>query len=215
MTDIQNELSRRLANAPVVPLISADDPDVAVRTTEALRDGGLTVIEVVMRSDAAQACMEAICQRVEGVVVGAGTVLTEDQARSVRASGAEFIVCPGLVDDIAHYCLAEDIPLYPGTATAGEVQRAHALGLRQVKFFPASLAGGVPMLKALGSVFREMQFMPTGGVSAANLGEFLALDHVLACGGSWLTPSDAIAAGDYDAVTKLALEALAIANTIR
>lgn len=215
MTDIKAELSERLAKAPVVPLISADDPEVAVLTTEALRDGGLTVIEVVMRSDAAQACMEAICQRVEGVVVGAGTVLTEAQARSVVSSGAEFIVCPGLVDDIAHYCLAEDIPLYPGTATAGEVQRAYALGLRQVKFFPASLAGGVPMLKALGSVFREMQFMPTGGVSAANLGEFLALDHVLACGGSWLTPRDAIAAGDYDSVTKLAQEALAIANTTR
>lgn len=212
MSNIHAELAARLDAAPVVPLISADDPDVAVRTTEALRDGGLTVIEVVMRSDAAQACMEAICQRVEGVVVGAGTVLTQEQARSIVSSGAEFIVCPGLVDDIAHFSLEAGIPLYPGTATAGEVQRAYALGLRQVKFFPASLAGGVPMLKALGSVFREMQFMPTGGISAANLGEYLALDHVIACGGSWLTPEDAIASGNYGAITALAQEALAIAN---
>jgi 2-dehydro-3-deoxyphosphogluconate aldolase/(4S)-4-hydroxy-2-oxoglutarate aldolase len=99
--------------------------------------------------------------------------------------------------------------------TAGEVQRAYALGLRAVKFFPASLAGGVPMLKALGSVFREMVFMPTGGISAANLAEYLALDHVIACGGSWLTPKDAIAAGDYAQITPLARDAVNIANAAR
>lgn len=212
---MHNELTARLANAPVVPLIGADDPDVAVKTAEALRDGGLTVIEVVLRSDAAQQCMEAIISQVEGVIVGAGTVLTVEQAKSVRASGAQFIVCPGLVDEIAEYCTAEGIPLYPGTMTAGEVQRAYALGLREVKFFPASLAGGVPMLKAFGSVFREMKFMPTGGVSAANLGEFLSLPHVIACGGSWLTPADAIAKGDYAAITKLASEAVTIASGAR
>lgn len=212
---MQSELTVRLQNAPVVPLIGADDLDVAVRTAEALRDGGLTVIEVVLRSDAAQQCMEAIIERVDGVIVGAGTVLTVEQAKSVRASGAQFIVCPGLVDEIAEYCTAEDIPLYPGTMTAGEVQRAYALGLRAVKFFPASLAGGVPMLKAFGSVFREMVFMPTGGISAANLGEYLALDHVIACGGSWLTPNDAIAAGDYAQITQLAREAVEIASAAR
>lgn len=211
MPDITSDLASRLKTAPVVPLVSSADPDEAVRITEALRDGGLTVIEVVMRSDTAQACMEAIRERVEGVIVGAGTVLTEDQAGSVVASGAQFIVSPGLVDEIARYCLGADIPLYPGTATAGEVQRAYALGLRQVKFFPASLAGGVPMLKALGSVFRDMQFMPTGGISATNLAEYLALDHVLACGGSWLTPGDAVQADDFAAITALAQEALAIA----
>lgn len=212
---MQQELSARLEQAPVVPLIGADDPDVAVRTAEALRDGGLTVIEVVLRSDAAQQCMEAIIDRVDGVIVGAGTVLTVEQAKSVRASGAQFIVCPGLVDGIAEYCLDEDIPLYPGTMTAGEVQRAYALGLRTVKFFPASLAGGVPMLKALGSVFREMRFMPTGGISAANLNEYLSLDTVIACGGSWLTPKDMIEAGDYARITELAREAVRIAQSVR
>jgi len=118
-------------------------------------------------------------------------------------------------DDIACYCLDEGIPFYPGTMTAGEVQRAYALGLRDVKFFPASLAGGVPMLKAFGSVFREMRFMPTGGVSAGNLHEFLALAHVLACGGSWLTPKDAVASGDYAQITRLASEAVAIAKAAR
>ncbi len=212
---MSTDLSQRLAAAPVVPLIAENDPVRAVETTRAVADGGLTVIEVVMRSEGAQKGMEAIIAETEGLIVGAGTVLTLDQAKSVVASGAQFIVCPGLVDEIAHYCIDEGIPLYPGTMTAGEVQRAYALGLREVKFFPASLAGGVPMLKAFSSVFREMRFMPTGGVSASNLGEFLALPSVIACGGSWLTPTDAIDAGDYAKVTALAKEAVEIARAAR
>lgn len=212
---IESQLETLLGAAPVVPLVGGNDPAVAVATAKALRDGGLKVIEVVMRSDDAQRCMEAIIAEVDDVIVGAGTVLTLDQAKSVLDSGAQFVVCPGLVDNIVEHCLGAGVPIYPGTMTAGEVQRAYALGLRQVKFFPASLAGGVPMLKALGAVFREMRFMPTGGISTGNLGEYLALPHVLACGGSWLTPGDAIAAGDYAAITKLAREALAIASDTR
>ena len=209
------DLSQRLQAAPVVPLIAENDPARAVATTRAVAEGGLTVIEVVMRSDGAQKGMEAIIAETEGLIVGAGTVLTLDQAKSVVASGAQFIVCPGLVDEIAHYCLDEGIPLYPGTMTAGEVQRAYALGLREVKFFPASLAGGVPMLKAFSSVFREMRFMPTGGVSAGNLAEFLAVPSVIACGGSWLTPRDAVEAGDYANITALANEAVEIARAAK
>lgn len=213
---MSKSLSERLAAAPVVPLIGENDAGRAVKTAEALEAGGLSVIEVVMRSSDAQKGMEAILAEAKGdLIVGAGTVLTLDQAKSVRASGAQFIVSPGLVDEIAEYCLAENIPFYPGTMTAGEVQRAYALGLREVKFFPASLAGGVPMLKAFSSVFREMRFMPTGGVSADNLAEFLALPSVLACGGSWLTPKEAVAIGDYSQITTLASEAVAIAAQAR
>jgi len=212
---MSSDLSSRLSAAPVVPLIGENDPARAVKTADALAQGGLSVIEVVMRSSDAQKGMEAILAKTEGLIVGAGTVLTLDQAKSVRASGAQFIVSPGLVDDIARYCLDEGIAFYPGTMTAGEVQRAYALGLREVKFFPASLAGGVPMLKAFSSVFREMRFMPTGGVSADNLAQFLELPSVLACGGSWLTPKDAVATGDYSQFTKLASEAVAIADAAR
>lgn len=209
------ELDSRLADAPVVPLVSADDPAVAVATAQALQAGGLSVIEVVMRSARAQAGMETIIAQTEGLIVGAGTVLTLDQAKSVRASGAAFIVCPGLVDEVVEYCLAEGVPVYPGTATAGEVQRAYAMGLRAVKFFPASLAGGVPMLTAFGQVFRAMRFMPTGGIGAANLADYLALTHVMACGGSWLTPATAIDNGDFAAVETLAREAIAIGRKAR
>ena len=144
-----------------------------------------------------------------------GTIRTLDQAKSVRASGAQFIVSPSLVDEIGEYCLAENIPFYPATMTAGEVQRAYALGLREVKFFLASLAGGVPMLRAFSSVFREMRFMPNGGVPAANLAEFLTRPSVLACGRSWLTPKEAVAIGDYSQITTLASEAVAIAAQAR
>lgn len=212
---MNDELSSRLTGAPVVPLIGDNDPVRAVATADALAAGGLSVIEVVMRSDGAQKGMEAIIAQTEGLLVGAGTVLTLDQTKSVLDSGAQFIVCPGLVDEIVDYCLAQGVPIYPGTMTAGEVQRAYALGLREVKFFPASLAGGVPMLKALSSVFREMRFMPTGGVSAGNLAEFLALPSVLACGGSWLTPNDALESGDFSQITKLASEAVEIAKAAR
>ncbi len=213
--NIEQQLEARLATAPIVPLIGANDTGIAVETANALNTGGLGVIEVVLRTDEAVDCMEAIAKQTSGLIVGAGTVLTVAQAEEVVARGAQFIVCPGLVDGVAEYCLKQDVPLYAGTMTAGEVQRAYALGLRTVKFFPASLAGGVPMLKALSSVFREMRFMPTGGVSAANLGEFLTLPSVVACGGSWLTPADEIAAGNYDAITKLAQEAVAIGQQAR
>nr|WP_298929834.1 bifunctional 4-hydroxy-2-oxoglutarate aldolase/2-dehydro-3-deoxy-phosphogluconate aldolase [uncultured Erythrobacter sp.] len=208
-------LNERLNAAPVVPLIGDSDADRAVATARALGQGGLSVIEVVLRSEGALEGMSAIIERGGDLIVGAGTVLTLDQAKQVRDAGAQFIVSPGLVDEIAEYCLAENIPFFPGTMTAGEVQRACALGLRDVKFFPASLAGGVPMLKALGSVFREMRFMPTGGVSAANLPDFLALPHVMACGGSWLTPKDAVETSNFAEVTRLAAEAVDIAKGVR
>ena len=213
--DIQQQLEERLANAPVVPLIAANNPAVAVETANALSTGGLSVIEVVLRTDQAVDCMGAIVKETSGLIVGAGTVLTVAQAQEVISRGAQFIVCPGLVDEVAEYCMKQSVPLYAGTMTAGEVQRAYALGLRTVKFFPAVLAGGVPMLKALSSVFGAMRFMPTGGVSAENLDEFLALPSVIACGGSWLTPAAAIDASDYAVITNLAREAVDIASTTR
>lgn len=208
-------LTEKLASAPVVPLIQADDPQIAINTAKALQAGGLEVVEVVLRTDAALECMEAIIAETSGIIVGAGTILTVEQCEAASAKGAQFIVSPGLVDDVVKTALAKDLPVYPGTMTAGEVQRAYALGLRTVKFFPATLAGGVPMLKAMSSVFRDMQFMPTGGVSIDNLGDFLALPSVIACGGSWLTPKEAIATGNFEAITDLAREAVALARTIR
>lgn len=197
---------------PVVPLVQAEDPAVAVDIAEALKAGGLKVLEVVMRTDAAMEGMSAIIENVSDVTVGAGTILTPAQATEALDRGAQFVVSPGLNTEVVKTCTDRGIEIYPGTATPSEVQLAWNLGLKTVKFFPAGLVGGPPMLKALSSVFRGMKFMPTGGVSAANLRDYLAVPAVVACGGSWLTPATEIEAGNFSAITDLAREAIAIAN---
>ncbi len=208
-------IADRLKAAPVVPLVQADDVDVAVKTALALQAGGLHVIEVVLRTKAALDCLEAIAQRVPEAIVGAGTVLSAEQAAEARGRGAQFIVSPGLDEGVVEFCQSNGLEVFPGTVTASEVQRAWNLGLRTVKFFPAELSGGVPMLKALSSVFGQMSFMPTGGVSSGNLKDYLAVPSVIACGGSWLTPQHEIDAGDYEAVTALAYDAVRHAGEVR
>ncbi len=209
MTD---NLSKLLTRAPVVPLVQSNDRSEAVAIAQALLDGGMLVLEVVLRTDAAYECLEAITEAFPEVEVGAGTVLSGAQAEKAIAHGATFIVSPGLHESVVRVAQDNNMPVLPGIATATELQQAWNMGLRTVKFFPAGLAGGPKMLKALSSVFRDVTFMPTGGVSAANLSEFLEIPSVIACGGSWLTPADAIAAGDFGSITQLAKEALAIAQ---
>lgn len=211
----QEDLNIRLSQAPVVPLVVPEDSESAIATTRALVKGGLSVIEVVLRTESAMQCLEDIVRAVPEAIVGAGTVLTERQAAEVAFAGARFIVSPGLYEPVVKYAKSAGLPIFPGIATASEAQQAWNMDLRAVKFFPASLAGGPAMLKALGSVFKGMKFMPTGGVSASNLADYLAVPSVLACGGSWLTPKAAIDAGDYQIITDLAAEAVAIARKAR
>ena len=208
-------INQVLESAPVVPLVQADDPAIAVKTARALAAGGLTVVEVVFRPDRALECLKAVAEEVPEMIAGAGTVLSSSQAEAAFDAGAQFIVSPGLDDGVVAAAKERAVPVYPGIVTPSELQHAYNLGLSVVKFFPASIAGGVPALKALSSVFRTMRFMPTGGVSPGNLAEFLSIPAVLACGGSWLTPADAIAADDYSRITTLAEEALEIARQAR
>lgn len=210
-----DELDKRLQGAPVVPLVQADDPAIAVATARALAEGGLSVIEVVLRTDNALACLRAIADELPNAVAGAGTVLSAKQAGEALAHGARFIVSPGLDEGVVAAARDGNVPVYPGVATATELQAAHNLGLDTVKFFPAGVVGGPGALRAYAGVFRSMRFMPTGGVGPDNLAEYLSVPAVLACGGSWLTPANAIAGGDYATVTRLAREALAIATRAR
>ncbi|MBX2810994.1 MAG: bifunctional 4-hydroxy-2-oxoglutarate aldolase/2-dehydro-3-deoxy-phosphogluconate aldolase [Myxococcales bacterium] len=201
-----------LEKLPIVPLVQADDPQIAVEVSRALAAGGLTVSEVVFRTDRALECLRAVAKEVPEMTPGAGTVLSAEQAVQAINSGAKFVVSPGLDEGVVTTCQKADIPVFPGIYTPSDIQRAYNLGLDVVKFFPASIAGGVPALKALAGVFRSMRFMPTGGISATNLADFLALPSVLACGGSWLTPKSAIAEGKYQTITQLAQEAIVIAQ---
>jgi 2-dehydro-3-deoxyphosphogluconate aldolase / (4S)-4-hydroxy-2-oxoglutarate aldolase len=206
-------IEERLATTGVVPLVQADDPEAALRTSEALLAGGLSIIEVVLRTDDALNCLKAVSESLPEATVGAGTVLTKAQAEAAVAAGAAFIVSPGLDDGVVEVANAHGLPVFPGIATASELQHAFNLGLRVVKFFPAGVCGGVAMIRALSSAFREMKFMPTGGVSAENLADYLAVPSVIACGGSWLTPKDAIRNRDYGRIRSLATEAVAIARS--
>ncbi len=207
------ELLQSLEAKRVVPLVQSDDPKTALKISEALLEGGLDVLEVVLRTDAALDCLEAIAKEFPKAHVGAGTVLSAHQSQEVIRRGASFIVSPGLDAVSVDVAKAADIPILPGISTATELQQAWNMGLRTVKLFPASLVGGPKMLKALSSVFRDVRFMPTGGVNPANLNEYLAVPAVLACGGSWLTPKAAVEAGDFATITKLAKDAIAIANS--
>ena len=214
-TIVADDFREILSRSPVVPLIQADDPATAIRIAAALHAGGLSVVEIVFRTDRALECLRAVADDVPDVVAGAGTVLSGEQAEEALEAGAKFIVSPGLDEGVVKTARASDAPIFPGIYTPTEVQRAVNLGLDVVKFFPASIAGGIPALKALASVFRHVRFMPTGGGSAANLGEFLAVPAVLACGGSWLTPRDAVTNGEFDTITELAEQAVAIAREVR
>lgn len=212
---MSESLTERLQRAPIVPLVQAHDVDVAIATVEALLAGGLGVIEVVLRTDAAMVCLEEAVRAFPAAIVGAGTVLTPGQAEQAIEAGAKFIVSPGLEKKVVRIAQEAALPVFPGIATATELQNAWNLGLGTVKFFPAGPAGGTEMLKALAAVFRGVRFMPTGGISAVNLGEYLAVPQVIACGGSWLTPTSAITVGDYATVTRLAIAARAIADEAR
>jgi len=209
------KLISTLRKSPIVPLVQSNDPEVALETARALMLGGINVIEVVLRTTEALASLQKIAKELPLVSVGAGTVLNANQAEKAIDHGAKFIVSPGLNENVVSVSVANNMPVLPGVATATELQKAWNMDLRTVKFFPAGLAGGPKMLKALSSVFKDMEFMPTGGVNAATLANYLSVPAVLACGGSWLTPNDAIALRDFETITTLAKEALSIAAQAR
>jgi 2-dehydro-3-deoxyphosphogluconate aldolase/(4S)-4-hydroxy-2-oxoglutarate aldolase len=214
-TETLPDLSTRIAECGIVPLISAESPDEGVAIARALEAAGIRLFEVVQRNEAALACLEAIVRACPASIVGAGTVLAPAQAESCLARGARFLVSPGLDEDVVAVARRRGVDALPGVMTPTEIQRALKLGIAVVKYFPAENAGGVAALKALAAVFRGVSFIPTGGVSAANLAAWLALPEVLACGGSWMTPRSAVASGDFGRITSLAGEALAIARSAR
>jgi 2-dehydro-3-deoxyphosphogluconate aldolase / (4S)-4-hydroxy-2-oxoglutarate aldolase len=198
------------ALGPVIPVIVLQDVAHAVPMARALVEGGVRVLEVTLRTPVALACMEAIARDVPEAIVGAGTLRTVADVRAARDAGCRFGVSPGYTLEIGAACREAHVPLLPGVATAGEVMAANADGLALLKFFPATAAGGVPMLKALAGPFPDVVFCPTGGITAETAPQFLALPNVRVCGGSWLTPADALAAGDWDRITRLAREAAAL-----
>lgn len=186
MSDSGIEQIMRLA--PVIPVIVIDRVEDAVPMAEALAAGGLPVLEVTLRTPAALDALRAM-KDVAGAVVGAGTVLNARMLRDALDAGAEFIVSPGLTNDLGDAAVASGVPFLPGVANAGDLMRGLDLGLDSFKFFPAATSGGIPALKALAGPFNMVNFCPTGGISAATAPDWLALDPVLCVGGSWVVPA--------------------------
>ena len=209
MPALQNTLEL-VGFGPVIPVIVLQHVEHAVPMARALVAGGVRVLEVTLRTPAALACMAAIAREVPEAIVGAGTLRSAADVRAARDAGCQFGVSPGYTTAIGAACHDVGLPLLPGVATAGEVMAANADGLRFLKFFPATAAGGVPMLKALAGPFSDVVFCPTGGITIETAPQFLALANVKVCGGSWLTPADAIERGDWAAITALARQASAL-----
>ena len=200
-----------LANhGPVIPVIVLQRVQDAVPMAQALLAGGVRVLEVTLRSEVALACIAAIAKAVPEAIVGAGTVRSAADAQAALDAGSRFAVSPGYRAEIGAACRRIGLPLLPGVATASEVMAANAEGLNFLKFFPAQQAGGIGMLKALGGPFPDVVFCPTGGITLETAPQFLALPNVKVCGGSWLTPADAVAAGDWARITQLARQATAL-----
>jgi 2-dehydro-3-deoxyphosphogluconate aldolase / (4S)-4-hydroxy-2-oxoglutarate aldolase len=198
------------SHGPVIPVIVLQRVADAVPLAEALLAGGVKVLEVTLRTDVALACIEAIAKQLPEALVGAGTIRNAADARAARDAGSRFAVSPGYTSAVGQACRELGLPLLPGVATASEVMTAQADGHDFLKFFPAQQAGGVPMLKALGGPFPDVAFCPTGGITPETAPQFLALPNVKVCGGSWLTPADAVEKGDWARITRLAREAAAL-----
>lgn len=198
------ELIARAAKVGVIPVIRIDRLDDAVAMAEALCGGGLTVLEVTLRTPCALRAIERIRAAVPKAFVGAGTVLGAGQYRKAVDSGAQFIVSPGVSDGLLDAAFHYGLPFLPGTATASDVMRCVDAGLDACKFFPAVAAGGAAMLRAFAGPFADVQFCPTGGIDEDNLGEFLGLGNVFCVGGSWMLPADAVAGRDWVAIRRLA-----------
>lgn len=196
----------------IVPVVVITDPQQAVPMAEALLEGGIDVMEITLRHSAALAAIEAVSRAVPDMCVGAGTVTRASEVQTVVDAGARFALSPGMTPALLGAVQAARLPFVPGVMTPGEVMTARDAGYTLLKLFPAAQAGGLAMLKALGGPLADMRFCPTGGVSPDNLLSFLQQPNVALVGGSWLTPADAVARGDWVALTRLAREALNIAS---
>ena len=208
-------MNEKISQFGLVPVVVLEDEKDALPLAKALVEGGLPVAEVTFRTAAAEASIKKMCEAYPNMVVGAGTVLNIEQVEKAVAAGAKFIVSPGFDEEIVDYCLEKNIPVYPGTVTPSELSKAVGRGLSVVKFFPAEQYGGVNTIKALSAPFTTVKFMPTGGVNAKNLQDYLSCKKIVACGGSWMVKGDLIKAQEFEKIKELTKEAVALVKEIR
>ena len=202
--------SEKVFETGIVPVVVLNNVEDAVPLADALIKGGIDFMEITFRTECAAECISVISKEVPDMIVGAGTVLNVEQAKLAVDSGAKFIVSPGLDEATVKWAIENDIPVIPGAVTPTEIMKAISLGLKVVKFFPADVYGGIKAIKALSAPFGQVKFLPTGGVSEANLSEFASNKSVIAVGGSWVCKKDDIIKHDWNKITELSGNAVRI-----
>lgn len=205
----------RFRNTGVIPVVVLNDDNNAVNLVRAMYEGGIDIAEVTFRTEAAASSIKKISEEVPEVLVGAGTIINLEQCKRAIEVGAKFIVCPGISEDVIRYCQEHDVLVIPGCVTPSEIMKCLELGVDTVKFFPASSFGGLKTIKALAAPFKQVKFMPTGGISTANLEEYLSCEAILACGGSWICADKLVEEGKFNEISELCKEARKIVNNCR
>ncbi len=211
ISSMDERLNARIRELKIVPVIKLDRVADALPLGKALLEGGLPIAEITFRTDAAEESIRALTSRLPEVLVGAGTVLTVDQVQRAQRAGARFVVTPGFNPTVVDYCVKNRIPIYPGINNPMGVEAALERGLTVLKFFPAEVSGGIKMIQALAGPYVGVRYVPTGGVTPANLAAYLKEPAVYAVGGTWIAKADLISAGKFDEIAKLTREAVAIA----
>ena len=209
------KMQEQLQKFGVVPVVVLNDVKDALPLAKALIEGGLPCAEVTFRTEAAKESIRQMAAEYPEMLIGAGTVLTIEQVDRAVNAGARFIVSPGFDPEIVDYCLSKEIPIFPGCITPSEVAQAVKRGLKVVKFFPAEQFGGVDAIKALAAPYTMVRFIPTGGISAKELKDYLSCDKIIACGGSWMVKGDMIKAGEFDKIREMTKETVALAKEIQ
>lgn len=210
-----NQIIEQFKKIGIIPVVVLNDAKDALPLGKALCDGGLPCAEVTFRTEAAEESIRLMAEAYPKLLVGAGTVLTREQVDRAVNAGARFIVSPGLNPTIVTYCQEKGIPVLPGVITPSEIAQALELGLEVVKFFPAEPAGGLKMIQAMGAAYTTLKFMPTGGINAQNVKDYLKSNKIIACGGSWMVKGEMIDEGRFDEIISLCREAAAIVKEIR
>ena len=208
-------VSERLARSAVVPVVVLDDAKDAVATAKALLAGGVDVMEITFRTAAAADSIKAVAESCPDMLVGAGTVITLEQCKKAVECGAKFIVSPGFDEEVVRWCVENGVAVTPGCVTPTEIMAAMKLGLNVVKFFPAELSGGLKMIKAITAALTSLKVMPTGGISASNVTEYLQNSKIFCAGGSWMVKGDMIKAGQWDEISAKVREAAEIVKSVR
>ena len=212
---MHTEILKRIQKVGIVPVVVLEDAKDAAPLAKALIEGGLPCAEVTFRTACAEECIKIMHEEYPEILLGAGTVLTTEQVDRAAAAGAEFIVSPGFDPEVVDYCISKNILVLPGCITPSELAQAVKRGLKIVKFFPAEQFGGLSTIKALAAPYVGLQFMPTGGVSAKNVRDYLGYNRIVACGGSWMVKGDLVKAGDFAKIVELTKEAAEIVAEIR